>query len=482
MRLLIPTLFLSSVTSAQIGCQLDGTYGCFGNFPGASLNVGLTSIGSESYPLLVVFDAPGYQNLGASSSYGVLDEYATNYGGAVWLTSPSIEGANATYVPRVGAGPNTMDGWVLFSNCPTVTIYSDRLETTMYNWSVEPVDCAAGVFRLRLTDDGNEPGDLVQTAHSSKVGFSLTPTGGPTVSGLLDTRFVAPASLVFPNLVPGNYTMWFSDASSTDQEVYCPTFSTTFTVPNAGDCDVNVRLQAALQGALPSGTVMSDALRVAGLVPTTEPYSALGYSYMGSAPGVTIPATMLTVTGNNAVVDWMIVELRNAATPAQVVYSKAALLQRDGDVIGTDGDPYVSFPVPVGNYHVTLRHRNHLAVMTASAQALDVMPRTIDFRSTATACYGTTPRAQVGSINCLWSADATGNGTLKYTGSGNDRDPILLGVGSTTPNNTLTNVYDRRDTNLDGVIKYTGTGNDRDIILNNVGSTTPNNTRVQQLP
>ena len=82
----------------------------------------------------------------------------------------------------------------------------------------------------------------------------------------------------------------------------------------------------------------------------------------------------------------------------------------------------------------------------------------------------------------LWPGDATGNGQVRYTGSANDRDPLLIAVGSTTPNNTMTNVYDRRDTNLDGVIKYTGAGNDRDIILTNVGSTTPNNTRTQQLP
>ena len=53
---------------------------------------------------------------------------------------------------------------------------------------------------------------------------------------------------------------------------------------------------------------------------------------------------------------------------------------------------------------------------------------------------------------------------------------------STSSSKAMTNVYDRRDTNLDGVIKYTGSGNDRDIILTNVGSTMPNNTRTQQLP
>jgi hypothetical protein len=482
MKRLIPALLLSSAANAQVYCVLDGTYACYSDFPGAQVTIGLTGVPPEWYPLLCVFDAPGAGALGGTGSSGVLNEQAWVYGGAVWLTSSMIEGSNATFTPRAGAAQNFPGGGALYAYCPTVSLYSDRLETGMYTWAVESVDCVGGVFRLRLTDDAAEPGDLVQPAHAAKVHFSLTRAGGATISGTLDTRFVAPASLVFPDLIPGSYTMSFSDNSSTDLEVYCPTFSTTFTVPNAGDCDVNVALRAGLQGALPSGTVMTDALRTAGLVPTTEPYSALGYSYTGASPGATIPAGMLAVTGNDAIEDWVVVELRNAATPSQVVYSKAALIQRDGDVIGTDGDPYVSFPIAAGNYHVALRHRNHLGVMTASPQALGLMPRTVDFRSASTACYGTAPRGQVGSVYCLWSGDATGNGTLKYTGSGNDRDPILIAVGSTTPNNTVSNVYDRRDTNLDGVIKYTGPGNDRDIILTNVGSTAPNNTRTQQLP
>ena len=71
--------------------------------------------------------------------------------------------------------------------------------------------------------------------------------------------------------------------------------------------------------------------------------------------------------------------------------------------------------------------------------------------------------------------------SLRYTGSGNDRDPILVAVGSTTPNNTAPG-YLPADVNLDGTVKYTGSANDRDPILVNVGSTTPNNTRTEQLP
>ncbi|HMW96002.1 MAG TPA: hypothetical protein PL010_14475 [Flavobacteriales bacterium] len=82
----------------------------------------------------------------------------------------------------------------------------------------------------------------------------------------------------------------------------------------------------------------------------------------------------------------------------------------------------------------------------------------------------------------LWAGDATFNGQIEYTGSGNDRDPILTTVGSTTPNNTVTHTYSTRDVNMNGQVKYTGGSNNRDPMLLNVGSTTPNNTRVQQLP
>jgi hypothetical protein len=172
------------------------------------------------------------------------------------------------------------------------------------------------------------------------------------------------------------------------------------------------------------------------------------------------------VTGDNAIVDWVVVEVRNSANYSQVLFSRPALVQRDGDVMDLDGNGYVNFPTATGSYYVAVRHRNHLGVMSSSASLggtdISAVGNFIDFKI-VNAAYGS-------------------NGPVSYSGDNNDRDPILIAVGGTTPNNAVSNVYDRRDTNLDGVIKYTGTGNDRDIILTNVGSTTPNNTRTQQLP
>jgi len=49
------------------------------------------------------------------------------------------------------------------------------------------------------------------------------------------------------------------------------------------------------------------------------------------------------------------------------------------------------------------------------------------------------------------------------------------------PHNTVSG-YSLRDVNMNGIVKYTGTANDRDPIILNVGSTTPNGARAGQLP
>jgi hypothetical protein len=246
---------------------------------------------------------------------------------------------------------------------------------------------------------------------------------------------------------------------------------------------ITVAAKVLLDGPYVQATqMMSDALRTANLVPAAEPYSGLGYSLVAGGTGVVRSNGVSAVSGNNAICDWVLMELRSGASPYTVLATRTALVQRDGDVVGFDGVSPVVFDAAPGNYNVSIRQRDHLGVMTATAVALSSAPAIVDFTNPATVTYGTNAQKVVGSKMVLWAGDATGNGELRYTGVGNDRDPILIAVGSTTPNNTVSNVYDRKDTNLDGVIKYTGSANDRDIILTNVGSTTPNNTRTQQLP
>ena len=259
-------------------------------------------------------------------------------------------------------------------------------------------------------------------------------------------------------------------------------FTTQVTYPFCITSTINVSVKAMLEGPYDNVTgQMRDDLRQAGIIPATEPYTALGYTHVNGGGGETVAPAVLAVTGNNAIVDWVVVELRTPGAPYTVLATRSALLQRDGDVTGTDGVSPVAFVLGNGEYQVALRHRNHLGVMTATAVALSSTAATVDFRSVATGTWGTNARKTIGSTRALWAGNARLDGQVKYTGSNNDRDPILIKVGNTAPNGSV-NGYFPEDVNLNGSVKYTGNANDRDPILVNVGNTTPNAVRTEQLP
>lgn len=240
-----------------------------------------------------------------------------------------------------------------------------------------------------------------------------------------------------------------------------------------------VRVKMLLDGAY-RGTPqpMIDSLRVRGLVPLLEPYTALGYATSGT---VSTNANVLATTGANGVVDWVLVELRNNANPATIVETRAALLQRDGDVVAADGSSALGFCATPGTYRVAVRHRNHLGVMTANGVALSGTSVTLDLSVSGTSTYGTNARKNVGAAWMLWAGNTNGDGSLIYAGQDNDRDPILVAVGGSVPTTTI-NGYLPTDVNMDGKVRYVGVDNDRDPILSNLGGSVPTNTMIEQLP
>ncbi len=244
---------------------------------------------------------------------------------------------------------------------------------------------------------------------------------------------------------------------------------------------LRLNLRALLQGPFVSPSYgMIDSLRTRGLIPLEEPYTALGYVHVGGG-GETTTAGVLTTAGPDAVVDWIVVELRAPSTPDVVMASRAGLLQRDGDIVDVDGTSPLAFKAPSADYQVAVIHRNHLPVITATPTSVSTTPAVIDLTDGSTLLYGAQPVRVDGAMHMLWCGDVNGDGTIRYTGALNDRDPILVGIGGIIPTNT-TSGYAPEDVNMDGTIKYTGTNNDRDPILQNIGGTVPTNVRNAQMP
>ena len=78
---------------------------------------------------------------------------------------------------------------------------------------------------------------------------------------------------------------------------------------------------------------------------------------------ITDSATVFGVTGENAIVDWVFVELRHKYEPTMVLATRSGLLQRDGDVVDTDGVSPLTFGgVAEDSFYVVVRHRFHLGV------------------------------------------------------------------------------------------------------------------------
>jgi len=300
-----------------------------------------------------------------------------------------------------------------------------------------------------------------------------------------------------------------------DQGGLCTTVNVPVTVtPVDAVLQVKVMLQGSLYGT--SNGLMRDDLRSGGHLPLTEPYTALGgtrFQQKGGGGGETTTTAVLALNAGtpNAIVDWVFVELRNAVDSAVVLETRSALLQRDGDVVNAaDGVSALRFSGLIGQqYFVSVKHRNHAGVMTATAATLTSVGTMVDFIGATNAAIYNKPGAinydgyemvnvpvGAGSVKALWAGNTNADGKIKYQGPSSDNSTILAQAIS-HPGNTSTTYnfnngfgYYNGDVNMDGKVKYQGTANDPSFIFVNIIGLYPLNSlglynydlMIEQLP
>ncbi|WP_273213982.1 beta strand repeat-containing protein [Runella zeae] len=248
-----------------------------------------------------------------------------------------------------------------------------------------------------------------------------------------------------------------------------------------------VYLQGSLFGVF-SGNLMRDDLRVKNLIPRKSPYVA--WNPITAADTIT-SNTVLTVSGQDAIVDWVFVELRDANDSTLVVDSRSGLVQRDGDIVEVDGVSPITFNTIVpANYFVSVRHRNHLGVMSQTALPLTQVVSTIDFRSAVTPTYVLTNspihQSQVDVVQgkALWAGNSLYDDQVIYQGTDNDVNVIYQQVIASTSNPFLLpffilSGYYTGDVNMDGEVIFQGTTNDVEYIYQNVINNHPGNALKQ---
>lgn len=77
------------------------------------------------------------------------------------------------------------------------------------------------------------------------------------------------------------------------------------------------------------------------------------------------PANVTSIPSN--VNDWILVELRDKDDPSSVIASRSVFLLDSGKIVDIDGISKVHFTVSSDDYYISVKHRNHLSIMSTSA-------------------------------------------------------------------------------------------------------------------
>jgi hypothetical protein len=166
-----------------------------------------------------------------------------------------------------------------------------------------------------------------------------------------------------------------------------------------------VKIRMFLEGAYLGNNTMSTALQDSNLVPYDQPYGVSPWNYQGKECINTMP---------NNVVDWVLVELRDADDNTMLIERKAALLLSNGHVVdeGRDGVMFNNL-TENESYHIIVRHRNHLDIMSAVPVPLPNMNHYLFNDTPAYTLGGETQIADLGDGNYgLKAGDTDANGVV----------------------------------------------------------------------
>ncbi|MFK7905093.1 MAG: GEVED domain-containing protein, partial [Chitinophagales bacterium] len=134
--------------------------------------------------------------------------------------------------------------------------------------------------------------------------------------------------------------------------------------------EARLQLKVLLQGAFDTETgLMSTHLLQRNLLPLAQPFNTEPWNYEGTDAlenGMMLPENL---------VDWVLVEIRDANNPSIIIEQKAALLLQDG-TIGGSRDPSdvnglrFESNLQETDFYVSIKTRNHLAILSSQTVTL----------------------------------------------------------------------------------------------------------------
>ena len=307
-----------------------------------------------------------------------------------------------------------------------------------------------------ITDAGKGvplSGSIIPRIYYNKNGGTYVSTPGVFTSGTSansNWTFTVDHALV-GGVVGGDVINYFVAAQDNNLDVssnptgVVATNVNTITIPPTPSSyfipRVNANIKVFLEGPYNGAGGMTTSLNTIIPLSSNDAYSTETYGYTASTVG-SIPIT--------DIVDWVLLELRTGATPAEatnIVATRAAFLKSDGTIVDVDGTSPVSFTgLTADNYYVVVIHRNHLAIMSANVIPLSSSSVLYNFSTLQTQAYGTNPMVALsGGGFGMIGGDANADGFITSIDF-NVFNPKFYGAASG---------YEMSDWNLDGQVTST---------------------------
>jgi hypothetical protein len=290
-------------------------------------------------------------------------------------------------------------------SCPSTATYSITVPLTAVDGATR--------MRVRLKYSGSDCGtscgttsygeveDYTVIVESANKWLTIAPASGTVTQGNNTSPTV---TFDATGLAEGTYTGQVT-VSSNDSDEGQVAIPCTMVVASG----FNLNLKAMLDG--PFGTTeMTTVLNTTGMLPLAQPFNAAPWNYAGTESVAAIPAN---------VVDWVLIELRDAtsaanATPATRIARQAAFILKNGTIVGMNGTSPLLFTGSVNNQlFAIVNHRNHLGIMSSAGLTQLAGTYSYDFTTASTQAYGTSAQKQLAAgVWGMYSGDADADGII----------------------------------------------------------------------
>lgn len=265
--------------------------------------------------------------------------------------------SRTTTVTNLGTGNNVFAWTITNETCPpssdqvSITIHPN-IQVSISGNSTQSV-CVGESIPLRALTAASNPS------------FSWSPTTGLNNPNIANPTFSATTA-------NGNgqvYTVTVTDENDCE--------ATAAVTIISEECGIQMNLKVLLAGAFNTNSQLMDAKlkNNAVLIPTQQPFQQAPWNYTGQEQ---VSSTNDFATD---LVDWVLVEVR-AQNQQTIVARKAAWLLTNGNVVEPSSTASIlRFPNLDNNetYSIIIRHRNHLAIMTANPVTVSNNVLTVDF-------------------------------------------------------------------------------------------------------